>query len=109
MISFDNKNVRLAVSTVLLNVSSHLNSTKSYGCDIPDLFISLVGNILNNGSYESEAIVRALVAFGTTLLVDDIFVQKSRVLVGSNIQSIASKHGDKAASVGAEIQSILET
>ena len=107
LVSSDNKNVRLAVSTVILNVSSHLKSTGKYGGDIPDLFIGVVGQILNSSLYETEAFVRTLIGFGTVLLVDDVFVQKSRALVGSNIQSIASQHGDTAAFVGAEIQSIL--
>ena len=100
--------MRLAVSTVLLNLSSHLKSTGNYGGEIPDLFFDLVGKILNSNTYETEAIVRTLVAFGTILLVDDIFVQKAKPLVGAfSIQTISSQHGEKAASVGAEIQTIL--
>ena len=107
-VTSDNKNVRLAVSTVLLNLSSHLKSTGNYGGEIPDLFFDLVGKILNSNTYETEAIVRTLVAFGTILLVDDIFVQKAKPLVGAfSIQTISSQHGEKAASVGAEIQTIL--
>ena len=73
--------MRLAESTVLLNVSSHLKSTGNYGSEIPDLFFDLVGKILNSNTYyETEAVVRTLVAFGTILLVDDIFIQKAKPL-----------------------------
>jgi len=106
-ITSDNKNVRLAAATVLLNVSSHLKSIGKYDASIPDLFLSLVAKVLNCGNYETEAIVRTLVALGTALLVDDVFVQKAKSLFGESIQPLASQHGGKAASVGAEITQIL--
>ncbi len=106
-ISSDNKNIRLAAATVLLNVGSHLKSTGKYDGEIPDLFLALVVKIFTSGNYETEAIVRTLVALGTVLLVDDIFVQKAKPLLGTMIQTIGSQHGDKAASVGAEITQIL--
>ena len=107
-ISSDNKNIRLAASTVLLNVSSDLKSTGNYVNEIPDLFLALIGKICANGSYETEAILRMSVALGTALLVDDVFVQKAKLLMlGSTIQNVARQHGDKATSISSEISSIL--
>jgi hypothetical protein len=102
-----NKNVRLAISTTLLNVSSHLKSSMKYGCEIPDLFLALVAKILNSGTYEAEAVVRTLVALGTALLVDDVFIQKAKPLTGHSLQTIANQHGDKATAVSTEVLSIL--
>jgi hypothetical protein len=84
-----------------------MKSTGKYGGEIPDLFLGLVDQILKHGSYETEAIVRTLVALGTVLLTDGVFVEKAKVLIGSSIQSLACQHGEKAAAVGSEIQSIL--
>ncbi len=108
-VGYDNKNVRLAASTVLVNVSSHLKTTGKYDSQVPELLLSTVGKILSNDAYETEAVVRTLAAFGTALLVGDDFVLKAKSLVGSsNLQSVASVHGEKAAAISAEIQSILQ-
>ena len=107
-VEFENKNVRLAACTVLLNVSSHLKTTVKCESEIPDLFLNLVNKILSNKTYETEAVVRVLVAFGTILLVSDDFIQKAKSLFGSNVLSTAvNRHGEKAAAISAEIQNIL--
>lgn len=99
--------MRLAAATVLLNVASHLKTTGKYGGEIPELFLTIVGKILSINVYETEAVLRTLVAFGTALLVEDDFIQKAKSLFGSNVPSFASSYGNKAAAIGAEIQSIL--
>jgi len=106
-VTSENKNVRLAAATVLLNVSSHLKSTCKYDAAITDLFLTLVAKILNSDKYETEAIVRTLVALGTASLVDEVFAQKAKSLLGNSVEPIASAHGDKAVSIGAEIHKIL--
>mmetsp|Transcript_9050 Transcript_9050/g.10478 ORF Transcript_9050/g.10478 Transcript_9050/m.10478 type:complete len:151 (+) Transcript_9050:1-453(+) len=110
-----NKNIRLAASTVLLNMSSYLKSKKSMNneetyniTEIPQLFLTVVSKILSSSSYETEAIVRTLVALGTVLLVDEVFVRKAKeLMIASIAQSTASQHGSKAIEIGNEIQSIL--
>ncbi len=92
---------------MLLNVGSHLKSTGKYDGEIPELFLTIVGKVLSNDGYETEAVVRTLVALGTALLVADEFIQKAKSMFGPNVQSVASRHGDKAAAIGAEIQSTL--
>eukprot|EP00978_Attheya_sp_CCMP212_P006124 scaffold13813_cov50-Attheya_sp.AAC.4 len=99
-----NKNIRLSVATVLLNASSYVYSTKNADA-IPPI-VSLGSAILASGLYETEAIVRSLVAMGTALLVsssssDDVS------LLNQQIQRVAAQHGDKAKSIAAEIQSIF--
>ena len=93
---------------MLLNVSSHLKTTVKCESEIPDLFLNIVNKILSNKTYETEAVVRVLVAFGTILLVSDDFIQKAKSLFGSNVLSTAvNRHGEKAAAISAEIQNIL--
>jgi hypothetical protein len=104
-----NKNVRLALATVLLNTSSYLKSCRKYDDAIPELFLITVGNICGSELFENEeAIVRVLVGFGTVLLVSDGFRKHAKTLnMGSMVQRVAGQHGIKAVAVAAEIQSIL--
>ena len=103
-----NKNVRLALATVLLNTSSYLKSCRKYDDAIPELFLITVGNICGSELFENEAIVRVLVGFGSVLLVSDGFRKHAKTLnMGSMVQRVAGQHGIKAVAVAAEIQSIL--
>ena len=69
----NNKNVRLSVVTAILNTSSYMHATSS--CTSADLsssatlVIDIVKSILLCNKYESESIVRALLALGTVLLL----------------------------------------
>lgn len=104
-----NKNIRLAVSTVILNVSSYAHSTGSFTAISPDVVLSLVGSIVGSGTYETEALARALVGFGTILLVDDVFKQKAKGLeMKSMVERIGTEHGNKVTAVALEIQQILK-
>lgn len=105
-----NKNIRLALASVLLNVSSYMKSAgRATGDDTtPELFLITIGNICGSGLYETEAIVRVLIALGTSLLVSDSFKKKANDLnMTSMLQHVASHHGEKAASIVAEIRTIL--
>jgi len=107
---FSNKNVRLAVSTVLLNTASFLNSTAGKFQDLsPDLILSSVINILSSNIYETEAMLRVLVALGTTLLVSGKFIKCSKDLsVVSMVQHVSGKYGQKASDVVSELEMILQ-
>uniref|UniRef100_A0A7S2ULF7 Phospholipase A-2-activating protein n=1 Tax=Attheya septentrionalis TaxID=420275 RepID=A0A7S2ULF7_9STRA len=100
-----NKNIRLSVATVLLNASSYVYSTKNTNA-IPPI-VSLGSAILTSGLYETEAIVRSLVAMGTVLLVSSSSAVEDQVSLLNQIQLVAAQHGDKAKSIAAEIQSIF--
>merc|ERR1719354_1560459 len=90
-----NKNVRLALATVLLNTSSYLNTFGRYDDSIPELFLT-------------EAVVRVLVGLGTVLLVDDSFKKHANALtMGSMLDHVAGQHSEKAVAVAKEIESIL--
>lgn len=104
-----NKNVRLALATVLLNTSSYLNTSGKFDDVIPELFLPIIGNMCGSGLFEVEAMVRVLVGFGTVLLVDDVFKRKAIELnMGSMLRHISSNHGDLANAVTTEILSILQ-
>jgi len=104
-----NKNVRLALSTVILNTSSYLKTVGRFKEIIPELFLTIIGNICGSGLYETEAIIRVLIGCGTSLLVSDTFIQKAKALnMGSMLQLVPSQHGEKAAGIIKEILSILQ-
>ena len=94
---------------MVLNTSSYAKTVGRYDDSIPQLFLINIGNICGSALYETEAIVRVLTAFGTVLLTNDAFMQKAKALnMGSMLQHVASQHGEKAAGVASEIQSILQ-
>lgn len=109
-VSSKNKNIRLALSTVLLNISSYLYSVGSFQDEsIPALYLSVVGGVVGNGAYETEALVRVLVGLGTILLVDDKCKEEAKALqFSSMVQRVDSGHGEKASAVVNEIQLILQ-
>ncbi len=103
-----NKNIRLALATVLLNISSYLYARGKFDDSIPELFLITIGNICGSELFETEAIVRVLVGLGTVLLLGDEFTKHAKTLnMGSMAQHVAGQHGNKAVAVAAEIQSIL--
>lgn len=106
-----NKNVRLSVATVALNASSYMKThPDDPGSSSPEQILSVVGTILGSGLYETEGTVRALVALGTALLLDDDETKaKARASnVASTVRRAAEPHGDKAKAIAGEIRSILE-
>lgn len=85
-----------------------MKAANSYALDVLEIFLITVGNICGSGLYDTEAILRVLVAFGTVLLVDDVFRQRARDLnMSSILHSFVSQHGDKAVSISKEIEQIL--
>lgn len=102
-----NKNIRLSVATVLMNVGSFVSATP----DTPDVSIqvvSLVDKLLETKLYESEATVRALLALGTVVLAKQNAREAARSLyLSSKVEPAASPHGDKAKAIAKEIYSIL--
>ncbi|KAL3783969.1 hypothetical protein HJC23_013349 [Cyclotella cryptica] len=108
----NNKNVRLAVATALLNTSSYMYSSSSSSVSSAIRILDLVGTIVGSGKYESEAVGRILVALGTVLLIpgkcgsDAKQAARERGIV-SMMERVASGNGDAAIAVAKEIRSIL--
>ena len=73
--------------------------------------LETAGTILGSGKYESEAVVRVLVAVGTVLLVpgceDEAKAAANGMGVSSMVERIGGAHGDRAGAVAGEIRSIL--
>jgi hypothetical protein len=66
-----NKNIRLAVATLLLNISSclkHRSESTPGELAILARVVSFCKTIIESNSYESESIFRVLVALGTCIL-----------------------------------------
>jgi len=103
-----NKNVRLSVVTVLLNVSSYLN-VQPTAENVSQSVITQLASILDSKIYETEATVRALVALGTVLMArpEAKEVAKSLFLAGK-IEMLASSHGEKAKATAKEIYVFLQ-
>ncbi len=108
-----NKNVRLSVATVILNVSSYMHASgAAFSSSTAIRILDIVGNIVGCGTYESAAVVRSLGALGTVLLLpgesgtEAKRVAKERSL-GSMLERVVSMHGDMAKAVSSEILSIL--
>lgn len=104
-----NKNVRLSVATVLLNVSSYLNASPS-ATNVSVQVVSQVNSVLDAKTYETEAMVRALVALGTVLLArtTDAKAVANSLYMATKVEMAASPHGEKAQGVAKEIYILLQ-
>ena len=109
----NNKNVRLSVVTAILNTSSYMHSSSTPpSSSSAILLLDIVGTIVGCGKYESEPIVRSLVALGTVLLmqggcgIEMRKVAKERN-IGSMVERVANGHGDMAMAVAKDILRIL--
>ena len=102
-----NKNIRLSVATLLMNVSVYVNSVP----DVPEVshqVVALVDTLLASKVYESEATLRALLALGTIALAkQDARVAAQTLFLTTKVEPAASPHGDKAKAVAKEIYTIL--
>lgn len=112
----DNKNVRLSVATAILNTSSymHASSTAAFPSSVASRVVDIVGTIVGCGKYESEPIVRSLVALGTVLLLPGACGSEVKSLakersIGSMVERVAVGHGEMASAVSKEIMSILSS
>jgi phospholipase A-2-activating protein len=110
-IASTNKNVRLSVATVLYNVSCYLHSTKQVQ-NRPEIAAQVVASsdsILQlHRIYETEAITRALVALGTSVLASPEAKEVAKQLHSqSRVEMAASPHGDIAKAVAKEVYNAL--
>ena len=106
-IGSSSKHIRLSIATVLLDVSSFLK-VNGDATDVSGQIVYQVNTILESRAYESEAVVRSLVALGTVLLASEEAKKAAKSLfLISKVEMYASPHGDKAKAVAKEIYSIL--
>jgi phospholipase A-2-activating protein len=106
-----NKNIRLSAATVLYNTSHHLRSMEAAAAASPVIasqVVVQVDTILKTRSYETEALVRALVALGTAVLSSPEAKETAKSLfVVSRVEMAASPHGDVAKAVAKEVYNVL--
>lgn len=104
-----NKNIRLSVATVLLNTAFFLHSSTGGGyAGLHQRVVSIVSVILQSNSYESEAMIRTLVALGTIVLANAEAKGAAKSLfLGSKVEPAAYPHGDKAKAIAKEIYSLI--
>jgi hypothetical protein len=103
-----NKNIRLSVATLLMNISAYINDVPS-APEVSQQVVSLVNKLLESKLYESEATTRALLALGTIVLAkDDARAAAKTLFLTTKVEPAASPHGDKAKAVAKEIYSILQ-
>ncbi|KAG7346202.1 WD-40 repeat-containing protein [Nitzschia inconspicua] len=102
-----NKNIRLSVATVLYNTSFYLHSKDASPVYSSQVVVQ-VDNILKNRSYETEALVRAMIALGTVAMSSPEAKETAKSLfVVSRVEMAASPHGDTAKAVAKEVYTVL--
>lgn len=109
-----NKNVRLSVATAILNTTSYMHaSSTTFSSSVAMRVVDVVGTIAGCGKYETEAMVRSLVALGTVLLLPGCGSEVKKLAnersIGSMVQRVAGGHGEMAGAVSKEIMSILSS
>lgn len=104
-----NKNVRLSVATVLLNVSTYLHTTPA-ATNVAAQVVAQVNAILDAKTYDTESLSRALVALGTVLLARtaDAKAAANSLYMATKVEMAASPHGEKAQGVAKEIYMLLQ-
>jgi phospholipase A-2-activating protein len=103
-----NKNVRISIATVLYNVSFFVHS-KNPGADIAAIqLVSVADAILSARSYEGEAVIRTLIALGTTALGSPLAKERGRsMFIHTKVELAASPHGDVAKTTAKEVYNAL--
>ena len=98
---------------MILNAASYGVSNGGMDAAASKKILGVVGAIVGSGLYESEGVVRALVALGSALLIPGAggvaAKEEAKSLhFESMVGHVASQHGDKAKGVADEISSILQ-
>ena len=102
-----NKNVRLSAATLLYNIAFYLFSNED-SSNVGSRVVLQVDMILKAKTYETEALVRSLVALGTVAISSPTAKEtaKSEYVV-SRVEMSASPHGDLAKALAKEVYSVL--
>jgi phospholipase A-2-activating protein len=104
-----NKNIRLSVATVLLNISSYLHSTQNAN-DVSEQVVRQVNKVLDSKLYDAESITRILMALGTILLARTHKAKDTAnsLFMATKVEMMASPHGLKAQEIAKEIYKLLQ-
>ena len=103
-----NKNVRLSAATLLYNVAFYVFNGGVDASDVGSRVVLQVDMILKSKSYETEALIRSMVALGTVAMISPKAKEtaKSEYVV-SRVEMSASPHGDLAKAVAKEVYSVI--
>ncbi len=103
-----NKNVRLSAATLLYNISFYIFSQGQDLADIGSRVALQVDAILKARTYETEALIRSLVALGTVAMASPKAKETAKAeYVVSRVEMSASPHGDLAKALAKEVYSVL--
>lgn len=103
-----NKNIRLSAATLLYNVAYYQHSQQAVSPVVASQVVVQVDTILKNKAYETEALIRGLVALGTTVMSNPEAKETAKSLfVVSRVEMAASPHGDTAKTVAKEVYHVL--
>jgi len=106
-INSNNKNVRLSVATLLYNVSFYVYS-KEVSQEIASQVVLQANTILKSKSYETEALIRSMIALGTVVLASPEAKETAKsVHVVSIVEMSASSHGDLAKELAKEVYNVI--
>jgi phospholipase A-2-activating protein len=107
LVPSSNKNVRLALATLLYNTACYVRSNP--GTDISDKFFPIVSNVLSSKTYEEEATFRTLVALGTLVMASsDAKEAANASFLSSKVEMAASPHGSAVKAAAKEVYAVLQ-
>lgn len=107
-----NKNIRLSAATLLYNVCYyiHLQGGSPAFAVAASQVVVQIDSILKTKMYETEALVRSLIALGSIAMSSKEAKETAKsIYVVSLVEMSASPHGDVAKAVAKEVYSVLSS
>lgn len=107
-ISSKNKNVRLSAATLLYNTSFYAFAKEGLPSSVSSQVVLQADMILKSKTYETEALIRSMMALGTVAMASPEARETARAkFVVSRVEMSASSHGDTAKALAKEVYSVL--
>lgn len=107
-INSKNKNIRLSAATLLYNISFYVFSKEGVPSVIGSQVVLQVDMILKSKVYETEALIRSMVALGTVVMTSPEAKETAKsAFVVSRVEMSASSHGDLAKAVAREVYNVI--
>jgi phospholipase A-2-activating protein len=104
-----NKNIRLSVVTVLHNACFYVHSNTQTTGSAAHRILPMLNDIITSNAYESEGIMRALVALGTLVMASKPVKDAAKTLfLASKVELAASPHGANVKSAAKEVYAVLQ-
>jgi hypothetical protein len=104
-----NKNIRLSVATVLHNACFYVHSNTQTTGSAAHRILPMLNDIITSKSYESEGIMRALVALGTLVMASKPVKDAAKTLfLASKVELAASPHGANVKNAAKEVYAVLQ-